>query len=430
MSGFKRFARVFVVVFVLTQLAQFSALSAGSDKSLLLVEGVGILEKNFVGPVNVDVLLGGAKKALLKEIREDPILRTKPSLTNDVIRATDISSLRAVYRECVRMLGGYDRGSHLIYAMMRRMANSLRDPHTRFFSPEEADQFFGSMKERVIGGIGIVMSEHKSKFVIIDEVIENTPAFHGGLLAKDLITAIDGVSTRGVGIQNVSERIRGAVDSRVRLTVVRRGGDPFDVVLVRKPIRVGSVGSAVINKVGYIKLRYFGEDTNRDLDACFAKFDAANVKAYVLDVRDNGGGYLNVAVHTVSKFLPRGKIVVSFAGRAFPTEIHFTDGSQARDLPTIVLINEKSASASEIVAGALQDHGCKIVGVKSYGKGSVQQMHLLSDGSMLKVTLARWFTPLRRPVDKIGITPNVIVTQDEDSYEDTQLKRALEEAVR
>lgn len=427
----KRFVSILVCCFVVAQVLHVPVLSAGFDKSSLLIEGTVILQDSFVGPVNLETLVSGARKALVKEIQEDPILRTKPSLVNDALRSVDIYSLQVVYRECVRVLDGDDRGSHLIYAMMRGMTNSVSDPHTRFFSPSEAEQFLGFMKEkRIDGGIGILMSEHKTKFIVIDEVIEDTPAFRGGLLVRDLITAVDGVSTRGVEIKKVSESIRGAVDSRVRLTIVRRGGEPFDVVLIRKPIHVGSVKSAIINNVGYIKLRYFGEDTNRNLDACFAKFDAAHVKAYVLDVRDNGGGYVHVAVHTVSKFLPLGKIVVSFAGRAFPTQIHFTDGSQVRDLPVVVLINKKSASASEIVAGALQDHGCKIVGVKSYGKGSMQQMYPLSDSSMLKVTRARWLTPLRHPVDGIGITPNIIVNQDENSDEDVQLERALEEAGR
>ena len=427
----KWFVSVFVCFFVLVQVLHVPVLSVSFDKYGLLVEGASILQDGFVGPVNTEMLIGGARKALVREIQVNPVLRTKPSLINDAIRSTDMYSLRVVYRECVRVLGGEDRGSHLIYAMARGMTDSLGDPHTKFFSPSEAEQFLGFMRERVISsGIGILMSEHKTKFIVVDEVIEDTPAFRGGLLARDLIVAVDGVSTQGVEVAKVSERIRGVVDSQIRLTIVRLGGEPFDVVLVRKPIHVGSVKSLVINNVGYIKLRFFGEDTNRNLDACFAKFDAVNVKAYVLDVRDNGGGYVHVARHTVSKFLPSGKIVVSFTGRTFPTQIYLTDGSQARDLPVVVLINKKSASASEIVAGALQDHGCKIVGVKSYGKGSMQEMYPLSDGSMLKVTRARWLTPLRHPVDGIGITPNIIVTQDENLDEDVQLKRALQEASR
>ncbi|MBI5420821.1 MAG: S41 family peptidase [Parcubacteria group bacterium] len=376
-------------------------------------------------------LVNGAKKALSEEIQKDPILRAVPSLQTDLFRAVGIYSLCEVYRECVRILGGGDYESHLLYAMMRGMTDSLSDPHTKFFSPEEAQKFLGFLRGDAIGGgIGVFLGAHKSGCTVIEEVIEDTPAFRGGLLARDLIIEVDGISTKDMPLKNVSKLLRGVVESSVRLTIVRKGAESFDVTLVRKPIHVGSVTSSIMNGVGYIKLRYFGDDTNAGLDACFAKFDAANVRGYVLDMRGNGGGYVNVAVHTVSKFLPGGSIVASFVGRAFPRKTFVTDGACVHDSPVVVLINKGSASASEIVAGALQDNGCKIVGVKSYGKGSMQEMHLLSDGSMLKVTRAHWFTPNLHPVDGVGITPNIIVEHDENSDEDVQLERALQEVGR
>ncbi|MBI5153003.1 MAG: S41 family peptidase [Parcubacteria group bacterium] len=421
---------IFVVIFLHANVqAQVRVQIFSADKSSLVTEGATIIQKTFVDSVNSQALTEGARKGLLKAVQEDSILRTKIFLIHNLSRVgSDIFALRGSYRECVRILGG-DTESHLLYAMMRGMAESLGDRHSRFFSPFEAREFFAQLREHVIsGGIGIFMSEHASKFIVVDEVVEDTPASRGGLLAKDLIIAVDGVSTEGIGVEKVSERIRGVADTSVRLTVVRKGAVPFDLTFVRKPIRVGSVASSVRNNVGYIKLRFFGEDTSEKIDACFVKFDAAQVKGYVLDMRNNGGGYVNVAVHTVSKFIPGGRIVSSFSGRTYPTEVMLTDGSQARELPVVVLVNKNSASASEIVAGALQDNGYKVVGVKSYGKGSMQQMYPLSDGSMLKVTRAHWFTSNRHPVDGVGITPNIVVEQDENSDEDIQLQRALQEA--
>ena len=225
--------------------------------------------------------------------------------------------------------------------------------------------------------------------------IPDTPAADAGLKAGDVILGINGESTLGFTIDDAQERLRGPVDSEVKLKIRRLNqAYPFDVTLKRDKIRVSSVVSrlrtAEGRKVGYIRLQMFGERTDRELESAIRKLDAQGAEGYILDLRNNGGGYIISAVDVVSKFLPTGSVVTSVEERGAGNKVYKTRPSLRKPKPLVLLVNQHSASASEITAAALSDHSrAQLVGVKTFGKGSVQKIFSLPDGSGVKITTAR-----------------------------------------
>ncbi|MCG2813305.1 MAG: S41 family peptidase [Thermodesulfovibrionales bacterium] len=308
----------------------------------------------------------------------------------------------------------------LIYGAIKGMLNSL-DPHSAYMPPEAYKDMQLETKGE-FGGIGIQIGIKDGVLTVIAP-IEDTPAYNAGIKAGDKIIKVNGESTRDMGLHDAVSKMRGQKGTSVSITIMREGWkDTKDFTIVRDIIKVKSVKSKVIEgNIGYVKLSQFQERTADDLEAALFKLEKQNITSLILDLRNNPGGLLNSAVDVSSQFLPAGKVVVSIKGRSGEKGEYRTEDSKVSEqeakkakmfsaIPMIVLVNQGSASASEIVAGALKDwNRAVILGVQTFGKGSVQSVVPLSDGSGLKLTTARYYTPKGISIQSTGITPDIIV---------------------
>jgi len=331
----------------------------------------------------------------------------------------------------------------LVYSAIKGTLRGL-DPHSSFLDP---DNYREMQVETTgsFGGLGIEITLRDDVLTIVAP-IEGTPAYRVGLQTGDRIIKIDGLSTKDMQLQDAVKRMRGRPGTKVTITVVREGWtEPKDVDITREQIRVHSVRSADLGGgIAYVKLRQFQEQTPTDLASALEKASKAGMKALVLDLRNNPGGLLTAAVEVTEEFIDDGKLVVYTEGRVRHQNMRFSAHAKKSypTLPMVVLVNQGSASASEIVAGALQDWGrAIIVGTKTFGKGSVQTIIPLSDGSGLRLTTAKYFTPKGRSIHGTGIAPDIVVelpkepaNRDrrppldpmEDLQKDIQVQRALD----
>jgi carboxyl-terminal processing protease len=306
----------------------------------------------------------------------------------------------------------------LIETAINGMLNGL-DPHSSYMDAKS----FRDMQVQTrgeFGGLGIEVTMEDGLIKVVAP-IDDTPAAKAGILANDIITQLDGEQVQGLTLNQAVEKMRGPVNTKIKLTIMRKGQDkPIDVTITRDVIRVRSVRSHVEgDDVGYIRLTQFNEQTSEGLKKAVedikAKVSDNKLKGYILDLRNNPGGLLDQAISVSDTFLQKGEIV-STRGRNPEETQRFN--ARAGDLtsgkPVIVLINGGSASASEIVAGALQDHKrATVVGTRSFGKGSVQTIIPLGSGNgALRLTTARYFTPSGRSIQAKGITPDIEVLQD------------------
>lgn len=299
----------------------------------------------------------------------------------------------------------------LIEAAINGMLTSL-DPHSSFLSAKS----FEDMQEQTkgeFGGLGIEVTMENG-FVKVVTPIDDTPAYDAGMQPGDYITTIDGETVLGLSLNDAVEMMRGLVDTDITIGVRREGVEPFDVTLTRAIIKIRSVRYRTEGDVGYIRITSFNEQTQRGLEEGIASIKTdlgGTLKGYVLDLRNNPGGLLDQAESVSDTFLDRGEIVSTRTRYSEETKRttakkgDLTDGK-----PIVVLINDGSASASEIVAGALQDHGRAIIlGTKSFGKGSVQTIVPMQDNSAMRLTTARYYTPSGRSIQGTGIEPDILV---------------------
>lgn len=302
----------------------------------------------------------------------------------------------------------------LIEASLQGMMTAL-DPHSSYMPPSA----FGELRERTEGqysGVGLTITSEAGLVKVISPM-DDGPAARAGVQAGDVISAINGQSAAGLSVSDVSDKLRGAIGTSVTVTFLRDGEDPREVVLTREVIKVESVSGRVEGDFGYLRIATFNENTGRELETTIARLRRENpaLKGFVLDLRNNGGGLLTAAIAVSDAFLDRGEIV-SQRGRK-PDQIErysARPGDLTGGLPLVVLINYGSASASEIVAGALKDHErATLVGLTSFGKGSVQTVIPLRNGQdgALSITTARYYTPSGRSIQKIGIEPDLEVSR-------------------
>jgi carboxyl-terminal processing protease len=321
--------------------------------------------------------------------------------------------------------------SQLIYGAIKGMMDTL-DPHTLFMPPD----MFKDMKVDTsgeFGGLGIEVAE-KNEVLTVVTPIDDTPASRAGLKPGDQLLRIDGEGTRELGVAGAIKRMRGPPGSRCVLNIMREGfKEPRDLVILRERIRIVSVDSRVIDGYGYVKIKNFQDRTDRYLKTALDELRVKNhgeLKGLVLDLRNNPGGLLDQAVRVADRFLPGGELIVSTRGRGGKhlEEERSHDRDTEPAYPLVVLVNGGSASASEIVAGALQDNKRGVVlGTQTFGKGSVQTIIELEDGSGLKLTIARYYTPKGRSIQELGITPDVVVKEglgpDDVGPREVDLKR-------
>lgn len=301
--------------------------------------------------------------------------------------------------------------NELIDGAIRGMLKTL-DPHTSYLPPEAFTQMKVETSGR-FGGLGIEVTLKKGILTVVTP-IEDTPAFKAGVESGDRIIKIEDESTLDMTLSDAVDRLRGKIGTEITVTIFREGKDePFEVTLKRANIQIKSVKSKIYEgNIGYVRIRSFTKTTSRDLDAVLAKFKAKQVKKIVMDLRNNPGGLLNQAVEVSDRFLKPENLIVYTQGRTDEQNMRFTTHDQIQRVayPMIIIVNNGSASASEIVAGALQDSGRAIIlGTQTFGKGSVQTIIPLSDGSALRLTTARYYTPSGRVIQENGITPDIIV---------------------
>jgi carboxyl-terminal processing protease len=320
----------------------------------------------------------------------------------------------------------------LIQGAINGMMRTL-DPHSTYMTAEMYKELDVETKGS-FGGIGIEITIKKDILTVVSP-IEDTPAFHAGIKAGDQIVRIDGKSTKDITIIEAVNKLRGPKDTKVTLTIIRENvTKPFDTVLTRAIIKIKSVRFKMLNgNIGYIRLSTFAEKAGEDIRKALQELEKkSSLKGLVLDLRTNPGGLLNQAVEVSDIFLKSG-VIVSTRGRVKVMEsksIAKDDGNEPT-CPMVVLVNEGTASASEIVAGALQDNGrALILGTQTFGKGSVQTVIPLDDGSALKLTTAKFYTPKGRSIQADGILPDVVVKfvstpEDKESPEDAIREKDL-----
>ncbi len=313
------------------------------------------------------------------------------------------------------------------------MVSAVGDPYTVFMTPKENTDFRQGLSGH-LQGIGAQLSQ-SGTFVVVVSPIKGSPAAKAGLQPDDVILQVDGKDITGQGLEEVVSQIRGPKGSTVKLGIGRRGEDDLlNISITRDDITVPSTEYEVKHgtggDIGYLAINQFGDETIGEVQKIVEGVDAKKLKGFIIDLRYNGGGYLDGAVDLVSMFQKKGK-VVDVAGRGDEPQRHFVNGRAVlADIPLVVLVNEGSASASEITAGALQDNKrATIVGVKSFGKGTVQEVIDLPGGTSLRVTIAHWLTPNGRNLSKEGVMPDVIVERTREQIiagEDPQLDKAME----
>ena len=318
----------------------------------------------------------------------------------------------------------------LIYGALNGMLQSL-DPHSQFMDPE----MYSDMKDDTtghFGGLGIVISIKDAVLTIVAPM-EDTPGFKAGLMSGDKIIEIDGKSTEGLSLQEAVKKLRGDPGTKVTIKILRpKNRDIKDVELVRAVINVPSVKDARIleDGIGYVRIVQFNEPTANALQESLDKLSGEGMQALILDLRNNPGGLLTSAVEVSQKFLRRGDLIVFTLGRNEKQQQVFRAKGRYRfgDLPMVVLVNGGSASASEIVAGALQDHKrAMLIGEKTFGKGSVQSVLPLDDGAAIRLTTAKYYTPSKRVIHEKGIEPDIVVPMNPDDWRKLLIKRSRPE---
>ena len=327
----------------------------------------------------------------------------------------------------------------LFYGAMQGLVSGLDDPYSIFFVPEEARKFARDLSGEAFDGIGAEIGIRNNQLTIIAP-LKGSPAEKSGLRSGDKIYAIDGVETYDMNLEEAVSNIRGKKGTEVKLTISHDGLEGLeDVMVVRDTISIPTVEWEMKdNNIVYLRVSYFNDDTWGDFDKAVGEILLQTPKGIILDLRSNPGGYFDTSVSVVSEWVSSGVVVKEKFNETDEREYRSAGKHRFADLPTVVLIDEGTASGSEIVAGALQDYQlATLVGKTSYGNGSVQEFEILPDGSALKLTVARWFTPYDRQIDKEGIVPDIELEEmfvdiviDEEAgdidFRDLGVEKALE----
>jgi len=360
---------------------------------------------------------------------EDFVYQRLNQQSSELPQDLNYKEVEEVYDNLRKNFAGDLDAEKLIEGAKSGLVKASGDPYTVYLDPEAAKEFDESL-DGTFSGIGAEIAIKNERLVIVAP-LDGSPAAAAGLRAGDFIVKIGDEETTDMTVDQAVSKIRGDSGTKVKLTIVSGNDAPKEVEITRSLIEVPSVRSELKpGGIGYIELSRFSEDAAAKVREAATALKAQGASKFILDVRNNPGGLLNSAVDISDEFLSSGKIVEERKdGTVVGTE-EAKSGGLLAGLPTVVLINEGSASASEIIAGALQDNkAATIVGEKTFGKGSVQELVELGDDSLLKVTIALWYTPNGKNISKEGISPDVKVDLTEDDFNnnrDPQLQKALE----
>jgi len=360
--------------------------------------------------------------------RSDQLLGLIPPLFGQKVYTApiDLSSVEKTFRTLKANYDGNIDDATLIEGANRGMVSAIGDTYTVFLNKDEAATFDNELTGNIGGGVGAEISIRNDKPTII-RVLKDNPAIKAGLLAGDTIVRVNDESVDGKTVDQVVSRIRGEVGTTVKIEVLR-GTQLKEFTVTRAIINNPSVDSTVNGKLGTITISRFDSETGNLARAAAQQLKSAGVTAVILDLRGNGGGYVDAAQDVTGIWLDNKIIVTERAGGKVIEELRSGKNPILTDIPTVVLVNRGTASASEIVSGALQDYGvATLVGERTFGKGSVQRLIDLPDGAQLKVTIARWFTPDGKNITSDGISPDITVStgqEDLNANKDPQLDAA------
>ncbi len=340
------------------------------------------------------------------------------SVSKDLPANLDYATVEDLYDTLRRDFDGQLSTDKLLDGLKRGLASASGDQHTEYLDAKDAKEF-GEELSGTFNGIGAELSKDENDAIVVVAPIAGFPAEKAGLQPKDVIAEINDENAFDLSVTEAVNKIRGPAGTTVKLKIVRDQREELDFDITRQQISIPSVESEVLDdNIGYIKISRFAEDTTQLARQATSNFKHKGVKGVVLDLRSNPGGLLDSAVDVSSLWLSQGKTVLQEKRDGVVIHTYNSDGSATlAGIPTVVLINEGSASASEITAGALKDNkAATLMGIKSYGKGSVQKLETLADGGILKVTIARWYTPKGKNIDKQGIEPDKKVERTADDF--------------
>ncbi len=434
----KRIAPVVLAALLALATARVPAATAAASplSSLQTEELVGSyvrLTADFYKKVDRQAALDGARTSMIDYLKKHsvanaslpPLHATADDETNAESLHREVSTAVTDYASKLTPVESISPSSQITYAAIAGVLGSVKDRYTTFLSPKEYAALNEGLDGTSFGGVGIsYLPDDKTQTLHVENVILDGPSDKAGLQPEDAITAIDGKPVAELLAPAMTEKddqkrlaleqkavsavLRGNPGTKVRLTIQRNGKLLEPVTITRETIHAPSVTSKMLpGNIGYVDLNVFGQTTATELTTALKRLDSQGAKAYVLDLRYNGGGYLNAAIDVSSKFISSGPIV-SVQSRAGVDTEYDADNTAIAPRPLAVLVNRYTASASEITAGAIQDSGVgTLVGEKTFGKGVVQSIFPMRDGSAVKITTARYFTPKGRDINSVGIEPEI-----------------------
>ena len=388
----------------------------GSDQRTMLTTAYDRVEHVYYKPVADQQLVHGEQLALTTFLKDHKVAAPRvPQALATGDRTHDLGVLEATLTSVQKRYGKVAPASIYTEVALAGMLGGLGDPYTTYLSPEEIAGLNEQLDGGNFGGIGVYIQQDQKTGAILVDPIDGNPAITAGVRPGDVILAVDGHSTMGQKIDAVEREIRGQVGTIVNLTLRRRTTHSTQIVPVtRAQIHVPSVRAQIENDIDYIRLADFGQTSADEVHRALLEGKAKHVRGYILDLRNNGGGLLDAGVDISSLFISQGPIV-STIDRMGDRDVRDATGHYVDAKPLVVLVNQYTASASEITAGAIQDYGVgTLLGTKTFGKGVVQSLYTMPDKGALKITTARYLTPKGRDIQHKGIVPDVVVPQRVD----------------
>lgn len=400
---------------------------------------IELLREEYIGEVDSVKLLNGAMEGIDKFLKLKKLDRkgVTAEINSDRSLEANMRSFGAAYGKILMYNGDKIKENDLAYAALKGIMEALQkgydDPYSTAMDPKEFGLLQEQLNSKGFTGIGILIEVDKKNndMLMVVEPIEGSPADKAGIKAGDYVLRINGVSTKGMNLDMASNRIRGPVGTPVTLFVERKSQKKsFEVKIMRDTVFVASLSKKMVGDLGYIKLRFFGESTGSEFESALKALEKQGAKGMIVDLRNNGGGYILAAVAVCSEFLKKDSVVTSVVNyRKNLKDTHLAYLPDNKRLPLVILVNRFSASASEITAGCVKDSGVGVlIGEKTFGKGSVQTIHPMPGGGAIKYTTAHYLTPSGKDINKVGIAPDIEVKMDPSGIgtaKDLQFQRAV-----